>query len=348
MSEFKLFWKFLGGLAAVLLGLTLFLMAANKIVSDKTLPFDDQVRRAHTEFLEGRYDDVKKTNVLVLGDSTAARALIPSSLTNEKAFSLMINGGGAVESYYVLKRVYELGAKPACIVFMTTYGAYEYHLQEKLWQTTIPQYLIPPRDIVDFFKVTSKMNEPPGSEVFLPWAEIKIMSAPILRFLDWSTLHRAIYKPYEVFIHARRSYRLTRLGKGSNPLLAGSIWNGPEFDGPIQTYFRRPFHTNEVLDLYVNKLMKLAGDNHSTVLVLMAPTASTIRNTQSEAWVRDAQAHMSSLLKSHPNVVDRFRTQWMDPTDFSDATHLVDTAGRIYSESLRNEVSDCVKRSAIH
>lgn len=355
MSEFKkldfgearTFAKFLGALAGLLLTLTIFVMLANWIVADKTWPFDDQVRRVHSEFLDGRFDDVKNTKVFVLGDSTAARALIPPSMTGEKAFSLVVNGGSAVEAYYVLRRVYELGAKPACVVFMTSYGAYEYHLREKLWQTTIPQYLIRPSDITEYFETTSKLNQPPGADVFLPWTELKIRSAPILRFLDWSTLHRAIFKPYEVFIHSRRSYRLTRIGKGSNPLIAGSIWGGPEFDGPLQTYLRGPFQKNEVLDRYTNDLMKLAAAHNSTVLVLMAPTAATLRNPMSEAWVADAENHMSSMLKSHPNVIDHFRTRWMDPTDFSDGTHLVDTAGRLYSESLRADVSECVKRSAV-
>lgn len=343
--EAKRYFKFFSALLALLVFLGTFVIAANWIVGDRMFPFDDQVRRAHTDFLEGRIEGLRDTKVLVLGDSTAARALIPPSLTNEKTFSLMINGGGAAEAYYVLKRVYDLGSRPSCIVFMTSYGAYRYHLRQKLWQTTITQYLIPPRDIVDYFETTSEMGLSPGADVFLPWAKFRILSAPILRHLDWSTLHRAVFKPYEVFTHPRRAYRLTRMGRGSNPLQAGTIWNGPEFDGPLQEYLKGPFQENKVPDFYLRRLLDLAEKEKSTVLMLMSPVATTLRTPTSLAWIANAENHVDAILKPKSNVINRFRTQWMDPTDFSDGTHLVDTAGREYSESLRSLVNECVSRT---
>lgn len=343
-SETKIYFKFLGTLALLFAGLCIFIILANWIIADKTHPFDDQVRRLHTDFLEGRVDDIRNTEVIVLGDSTAARALIPTSLTDKSAFSLMINGGSAVDAYYVLKRVYDLGSRPKCVVFMTSYGAYGNHLREKLWQTTIRQFLVPPSDIADYFETTSKMNQPPGSEIFLPWAKLRISAAPILRYLEWDTLHRAIFKPYETFTHSSRSYRMTRLGKGSNPVLAGSIWNGPEFNGPLQDYLKKPFKSEEVLDFYLRRMLDLAGEKKSKVLVLMAPVAETLRTPEAEAWIASAEAHVDQLLESRSHVINRFRTKWMDPSDFSDGTHLVESAGRQYSENLRSTIDECINR----
>jgi hypothetical protein len=315
------------------------------IVADRMLGFQHQMIRYHEEVINGRYEMLKNPDLLIIGDSTASQSLIPSEFQGLRAVSLAASGTSAVESYYRLREYLEKNRKPRCVLFMTSYGAQQFHIDTLFWPLIVGHGLLKYDQIIDYYDTSKKLNQWPGNAISPLSVPTKILSERFQYYVQFGMLNQAIFQPNLMFNHPQRSYRLFRRTYGGGPVGRGAIWLEIPFDGPNQGFLKDEFRPNPVLDHYIRKILELTKEHGIHLYSDYSPVAASLRNEISSGWLRQSMQHLEGIMKPFAHAKSLLDVEWYVDTSFTDATHLNWNAARKYSAKVAQEVSDCSKLS---
>lgn len=311
------------------------------IVSDRMLGFQHQTLRYHEELLDGQYDELKRPDVIVLGDSTATQNLIPTSFIGLKAISLASPGTSTVETYYRLLEYLEKNEKPRCVLLMTSYGAHQFHIDTLFWQLIVGHGLMNYEQVLDFYETSKKLNDWPGNAMSPLYLRARIFVERFEYYVQFGILNQAIFQPNLMFLHPQRSYRLIRRTHGAGPLTRRPVWIDIGFDGPNQKFLKSEFRQSRVLDHYLQQILKLTEKRGIKFYMDYGPIAASLRNDSSLAWLKSGMEYLESQLKPFGHAKSLMNNEWYVDTQFTDGTHLNWRAAMKYSEKVGKEISEC-------
>jgi hypothetical protein len=324
-------------LALLVSGVFLF----NVLLAQDLYPFDYQAARYLDDVIDGKLPQDRPNEVVIIGDSTASRALLPRHIEEFNAVSLAINGGNLRDSYYALKRYLQSQPSPRCIAIMTSYGAYQFHNANRFWAFTVAAGFLSFSDLMDLYKTSRQENIFPASEMSLPLYLYEIVSHRLGLYLGWDLLHNYIAKPYMTRTHPAQSYRTLMRERGALPLQSAAPWVSQEFVIKNFSYLNRPFVIIPSQDFHLKKIFKLAKDHGASVRIFYPPISKSLRSVATEEWTSRVRQHMHHLSSLEDHVEFENTIHWIDDLHFLDGTHLNESAGISYTHTILPFLENC-------
>jgi len=178
--------------------------------------YEFQIHRYLADVASGHVSVIESKTFIVVGDSTASRALPLSEGTTGSARSFAVHGGTILDSYFLLRRYLERHQPPPCLVLMNSYGAAAHNYPERFWSLFVRQNFYRPRELEELYALSSRLDAYPARDYSYPTYRLRIAQETVFNLFDWRTVSNFVFKPYSTR-EARQRYRLARRGNGSMP-----------------------------------------------------------------------------------------------------------------------------------
>lgn len=337
VSEAKHRIVFTVGILSILCAGTLTMRILGPHLSVSTLGYEFQLRRYLTDVADGRARVAPSKTFIVIGDSTASRALPLSDSTTGSAFSFAVQGGTIMDSYFLLRRYLEIYPPPPCIVLMSSYGAAAHNYPIKFWSLFVGQNFYRPEELEELYALSSRLNTFPASDFSYPTYRLKIATETVFNLFDWRTVSDLIFKPYSAR-EARQRYRLARHGNGSVPWTRG-VGKPPPSTTAYQDHLFQDFVVDPLADYAISRLASMKATN---LLVMNPPTSDRIRTPKSVEWFRQFASHMTTFAAKYPNIILNLQDPWLKDIAFHDATHLGTNGDHDFLQSQMPAINACV------
>lgn len=308
-------------------------------LSSSTLGYEFQLHRYLTDAADGRIHVARSTTFIVVGDSTASRALPLSDSTTGSALSFAVHGGTVLDSFFLLRRYLERNPPPPCIVLMSSYGAAARHYPKKFWSLFVSQNFYRPNELEELYALSSAFHTFPARDFSYPHYRLRIATETAFNLFDWRTVSDLIFKPY-TSREARQRYRLVRRSNGSMPWQRG-VGKPPPATTTYQDHLFEDFVVDPIADHAIVQLASIKGTN---LLIMNPPTSERIRDKKSEEWFSRFKAHMTKYAAKHPNIILNLQDPWLKDIAFHDSTHLGTNGDREFLQSQLPAINACIAR----
>lgn len=340
-SETKHRIVFIVGVFSILGAGILTMRLLGPYLSVSTLGYEFQVHRYLTDVANGRVSVAPSQTFIVVGDSTASRALPLSEGTTGSARSFAVHGGTTIDSYFLLRRYLERHQPPPCIVLITSYGAAGRSYPERFWSLFVSQNFYRSGELEELYALSSRLDTYPASDLSYPIYRLRIAEETLFNLFDWRTVSNLVFKPYSTR-EARQRYRLARRGNGSMP------WQrGVGKPSPSSTAYQDHLFQDFIIDPLTDyAIAQLAGIKGANLLIMNPPTSDRIRNQKSEEWFSKFGNHMKEIAAKYPSIILNLQDPWLKDIAFYDATHLGPNGDREFLQSQLPVINACVAHSS--
>lgn len=302
---------------------------------------DLQLHRYLTDLADGNIREVGSDSFIVLGDSTASRALPLSHDTTGNALSFAVQVGTLFDSYVLLRRYLRQHQPPPCLVLMTAYGATVASPPERFWSDLVGHNFYRDNELEELYSLSKRFRVFPARNLTYSEFRLRITRETLLNSINWQMIHSLIFKPHAAR-EARQQYRNARESRGSMPWqkVIGRSSVQPPAD---QSYLFRDFAIDPIADHVISQLAKMDGVQ---LLILNPPASERIRASVSEAWYARFDEHMKELASRNHSIRLELQNPWLKDIHFQDATHLNNFGNREFLHAVGPKIDKCVGRSS--
>ena len=336
-SEAKHRIVFTVGILSILCAGILTMRILGPYLSVATLGYEFQLHRYLADVADGRVHIARSNTFIVVGDSTASRALPLSDTTTGAARSFAVHGGTTLDSYFLLRRYLERHQPPPCIVLMSSYGAAAHSYPEKFWSLFVSQNFYRHEELKELYALSSRLDTFPAHDFSYPTYRLRVAQETLFNLFNWRTVSDLVFKPYSAR-EARQRYRLARRGNGSVPWQRG-VGKSPPDTTIDQDHLFQNFVADPLADYVISQLASIKGAN---LLIMNPPTSERLRTPTSEAWFAQFSNHMTEIAAKHPNIILSLQDPWLKDIAFHNATHLGPNGDREFLQSQWPTISACV------
>jgi hypothetical protein len=262
-----------------------------------------------------------RNEILCFGDSMVKFGIQPRILgekVGKKAYNFALYNGSAPASYYMLKRSFDAGAKPAAIL-VDFQPELIMNDSIKIVSRVYPELLSVSEGVELYWKAKN-----PGA--FAEFLVARMLPSARKRF-EIQVALKAALKGESVSVKDKleAAMRNWKINRGAE-VLPKYIY----FDGHVPTtgaypaMFWTPWKVNPLNDQYINRFLKLARAHNVPVFWALQPNAPEVDahreqvgyNAQYEAYVRKCMARYANL-----NVIDGRHVNYPHQV-FTDPVHL--------------------------
>jgi hypothetical protein len=271
-----------------------------------------------------------KNEILCFGDSMVKFGLQPKILgatIGKPSYNFGLYCGSPASSYYMLKRSFDSGSKPAAVVV---------DFQPELIMTDSLKILnrVYP-ELLTFYETAELCWKARNPDRFAEFVVTSILPSARKRHEIRASV-MAAFKGESVSIKekllaVRRNWKVNR---GAEVLPKYPYFDGEvPTTGPYPAMFWTPWKPDPVSDVYVRRFLKLAESHQVPVFWVLQPNAASVDrrrehdgyNAQYEAFVRAYQARFANLV-----VIDGRHVNYPKEV-FTDPVHLDRHGAIIYS-----------------
>ena len=257
--------------------------------------------------------DCQVPNTVIVGDSRAMADLIPDMFDN-KTINLAVGGASSIEMYYTLNNLIKNNGAPENVIIM--FAPFHYTIIDNFWTRTAYFNYLSISDMRDLYSYANAT----GSETLLAPGYKNDLLSYRLRFPDKylpALINSKLTNRYYVNqdLYAKIS---TNLGYGEFGTADGCS------DLNYETSYDR-MHTSQdavLIDIYVNRLLKLCEDNNiNTYLSIPPMNSSSIENLKT-SYVEELTEYFNELERKHPAIIIDKTIPDYDDIYFGDSSHL--------------------------
>lgn len=328
----RLLWILSGPAALALLLLALYLVQRYPFTTRLLDNFDIATRRVQ-KALESDAS-VREAKIVILGDSTAFFNLSPLALP--EAVSLALSNSTIRESYFTLKRLLALGARPNCIVASFTFQWPD--ADKYFWSMFVRNDFYSIEDLAEIRSVHFLDESPFGREAAPTfWTKVflyraKISGHPLERV-------RRVFFP-DSDLESRKAKFLAALDRGKG-------WTGmldpSRFRGEFRERFTSPPHRMPSTDAFSRKLTALLEAHDIRLFLVDTPISSIYSEAERVAYERGFSEAAAALLAA-PQV-KRIRLPVLPESYFFTAGHLLLPGSDSIMPTIRQATEECAKRA---
>ncbi len=302
------------GMLALIVGVESFLMAHDT---------DFTTLVANNWRMEGRAPAkfAPRNEILCFGDSMVKFGIQPKILgekLGKKTYNFALYCGSAPSSYYMLKRSFDAGAKPAAIVV-----DYQPELimgdSLRILNRVYPEFL----SFAETAELCWKARNP---NRFAEFVVCKILPSARKRFEIQESFKAAIkgesVSVKEKLLASERNWKVNRGGEvlAKNPYFAGEV----PTTGAYPAMFWTPWFVDPLNEQYIDRFLKLSRSHNVPVFWVLQPNAPEVDahrervgyNAQYEAYVRKCASRFENLV-----VIDGRHINYPHQV-FTDPVHL--------------------------
>ncbi len=341
VSETKHRIAFIAGVLSILCAGILTMRLLGPYLSASALGYEFQVHRYLTDVANGRVRVAPSDTFIVVGDSTASRALPLSDATTGSARSFAVHSGTILDSYFLLRRYLERHQPPPCIVLMAGYGAAARDYPERFWSLFVSQKFYRSGELEELYALSSRLGTYPARDISYPIYRLKIASETVFNLFDWRTVSNLLFKPYSIR-EARQRYRLARRSNGSMPWQRG-VGKSPPSSTTFQDQLFQDFTIDPLTDYAIAQLAGIKGAN---LLIMNPPISDRMRSQKSEEWFSKFGNHMKEIAAKNPSIILNLQDPWLKDIAFYDTTHLGPNGDREFLQSQLPAINACVVHSS--
>lgn len=252
-------------------------------------------------------------DTIILGDSRAMADLIPANM-DKSTVNLAVGGATSIEMYYTLNNYIKNNGIPDNVIIL--FAPFHYTIIDNFWTRTVYfNYLSIPdmSELYSYAEVTS-------SETLLKKGYKNDLLSYRLRFPD---------KYLPALINSRFICRY-----GDNVSIYNNAVNNlgyGEFgtadgcsDLNYETSYDRMHTTGDavLLDVYMNRLLKLCQDNGINTTVAIPPMNKSSYDALNQSYVDDLTAYFNELSIKYPSFNIKKEIPCYDDAYFGDSSHL--------------------------
>lgn len=257
--------------------------------------------------------DCHSPNTVIVGDSRAMADLMPDMFDN-KTINLAVGGASSIEMYYTLNNLIKNNGAPENVIIM--FAPFHYTIIDNFWTRTAYFNYLSISDMRDLYSYANAT----GSETLLAPGYKNDLLSYRLRFPDKylpALINSKLTNRYYVNqdLYAKIS---TNLGYGEFGTADGCS------DLNYETSYDR-MHTSQdavLIDIYVNRLLKLCEDNNiNTYLSIPPMNSSSIENLKA-SYVEELTEYFNELERKHPAIIIDKTIPDYDDIYFGDSSHL--------------------------
>lgn len=302
--------------------------------------FDYQVQRYQREVIHTVNANEKKRDIIVLGDSTAARNMLFSKSYN--VVSLATFGGSLIDSYYLLNKYLHFHPPPKCLIIATSYGAFNYHAKELFWPRLVENGFYSLDELNELYQVGLSQNDFPGNMSYLEYGYKVLTSYDWLNGFNWGDLQSYIFATDITLPDNARVYWSVKQSNGFIPIRweVAKRYNLPLIS-PAEQHLENTFYPRKTLDIYIRRLFQKIDDLKIRTIILHTPLASGLKSSSSEKWLQDYKQHVNSLVGSHTTIENHIEAEWLDNGNYYDGLHLLSFAAIKYTKSKESLFESC-------
>ena len=256
-------------------------------------------------------------DTVILGDSRAMADLMPEAIDSSldtNTVNLAVGGATSIEMYYTLDKYLKNNDAPDKIVVM--FAPFHYSLIDNFWtRDAYFNYLSVPQ-MYDLYAYA----EASRSETLLENGYKNSLLSYRLRFPD---------KYLPALMNSKLTGRFSENTAEYNRIVSASGYGefGTE-DGceylNFETSYDRMHTTGDavLLDLYMNKLLKLCVSNNINTIVAVPPMNKASYDVLIDSYVEDFSSYMNDLKIKYPAITVDGDIPCYDNSFFGDSSHL--------------------------
>lgn len=257
--------------------------------------------------------DCQVPNTVIVGDSRAMADLIPDMFDN-KTINLAVGGASSIEMYYTLNTLIKNNGAPENVIIM--FAPFHYTIIDNFWTRTAYFNYLSISDMRDLYSYANAT----GSETLLAPGYKNDLLSYRLRFPDKylpALINSKLTNRYYVNqdLYAKIS---TNLGYGEFGTADGCS------DLNYETSYDR-MHTSQdavLIDIYVNRLLKLCEDNNINTYLSIPPMNSSSIENLKVSYVEELTEYFNELERKHPAIIIDKTIPDYDDIYFGDSSHL--------------------------
>lgn len=343
-SEKRAWVTFASRLATVLFvcAIAVHLVGPGLIRSADNLP--TQMIRAQTRLIDSLDKSASPVDVVIMGDSTAARALISKQIEAKlvgpnspyRVVSYAVTYGTLANSYLLLLRHLQKQPPPRCIAIMTSYGAAEKHYGEVFWREMVEPQIFLLDELMLLYDWSAEVDDFPADTHSRLGYYLNLV---YYRLLNGFSLDRAqgfLFNPLKRK-SAELLFRRTLSEQGSFPFPKSYRFRPPNPE--FHLYLKEKYRIEPMVDLI---LKKIAGLKTSNVVLFSPPMAATYYSGPVQQWTKDYAQHMKILLGQNQNVHISMDPLTLPDADFLDPTHVFAEGAALLQQSYVDVIQRCL------
>jgi hypothetical protein len=245
---------------------------------------------------------------IVLGDSRVMAGYDPLAVTDIRTRNLALGGGSTIEAYFTLQRYLRSNTVDSVILSITPY-----HLAklDVFWTRTVKFRFLEPAELREVLRLDAATTEPYFADRLMPMAD-----------------YYSTYFPFAFRAELRNSFMQHRFSTNLALYEHNVAHRGLQFQGQNERTEGLSSDVNHksivplpILDIYMEKLAKLAAENDIRLFWYTAPINTPTCNAIAEGY-RDTFHHYLDSLNSRFEMTVLSGIHCMDPDNFGDRGHL--------------------------
>lgn len=208
---------------------------------------------------------VTDAKVLIIGDSTATFSLDAGLLKEAESFA-MVNST-SIESYYILKRILDSGARPRCI--MASFSMQWEPNREYFWSMYLANGFYEEEELAEIARVRASHGE---GELPLVYALKKFAArSGVNDLISMKTLQEGVLLGRLKEVHASSSRMTLWQHKGSK-----SLRDTTSFEGSLDLIFSKMPYITLTEREYLNRVFALARERKIPFFLVKVPFAQSV------------------------------------------------------------------------
>ena len=269
------------------------------------------------------YNNNDYNRVLIIGDSKAKAAFLPSLLSDE-TYNLSLGGITPLENYYYLKEYLENRQAPKTVFI--SFNPFHYMTFDTFWTRSVYFHRLSENDLADIFKTS------------LPYED----TDEILTDFDKKALE---YKYYSVKNYGKafaKSFFEDRYKKNSDMYndmyeTKGQVYFGTSeyCDDLSQEAQVENFEVLDIIDCYLHKTIDMCLDYGINVIVDTIPMNQATYEACTQSYLSDYSDYMNSIQSEYPQITVVTDLYYYDNEYFGDAAHFNAKGTEKYSKYIK-------------
>ncbi|MDO4187396.1 MAG: hypothetical protein Q4D29_00260 [Lachnospiraceae bacterium] len=252
-------------------------------------------------------------NTVILGDSRAMADLIPE-MFEVNTVNLSVGGATSIEMYYTLKKYIENNGQPENVIIM--FAPFHYSVIDNFWTRTAYFNYLSVKDMTDLYSYA----EATGSETLLCKGYKNDLLSYRLRFPDKylpALMNSKIVGRYNENVETYKQIK-ENLGYGEFGTADGCS------DLNYETSYEEMHTTADavLLDLYLNKLLKLCVDNKINTTLAIPPMNQSSYEALNPSYVDELHFYFVGLSHNYPGIIINDEIPMYEDMYFGDSSHL--------------------------
>jgi hypothetical protein len=259
---------------------------------------------------------------ILLGDSRARSGFDPLAVADIRTRNLALGGGSTIEAYYTLQHYLKNNTVDSVILSI---APYHFSKLDVFWTRTVKYRYLEPAEFREVMRLDAAATEPYFGDRLMPMA-----------------YYYRTYFPFVFRAELRNSFMQNRFKSNLALYEHTVVHRGLQFQGQNKRSEGLSLDVNHktveplgIVDIYMEKLAKLATENDIRLFWYTAPMNTPTCNAIAESY-RDSFHHYLDRLNARFHMTLLSRINCMDPDNFGDRGHLNRRGATINSLAIAN------------